>query len=118
MNNYRRKSLIIVSIFTLAILAVYLSGWSLLPFGKRYLPDYFFDNVSLGIKGYVRPNERLILLNDSIFYPEEGKYALGVSHASTIVEYGRKKAIEKFGDAGQYGAVEISGNSLRYFGLN
>lgn len=110
-----RKSLIIAGILVLAMFAIYLSGWSLLPFGKRYLPDYFFDNVTLGIKGYVQPNERLIFLNDSIFSPEEGKHALGVSHASTIVEYGRKKAVERFGDAGKYGAVEIKGKEAHIF---
>jgi hypothetical protein len=115
MRNNHRKSLIAVSVIILLMLAVFLSGWSLLPFGKRCLPDYFFDNVSLGIKGYVRPNARLILLNDSIFHPEEGKYALGVSHASSIVEYSRKEAIEKFGDAGLYGAVEITGKKAQIF---
>ena len=115
MRNNHRKSLIAVSIIILVVLSISLSGWSLVPFGKRYLPDYFFDNVSSGIKGYVRPNDRLILLNDSIFHPEEGKYALGVSHASTIVEYSREKAMEKFGDAGQYGAVEIRGGKAQIF---
>ncbi|MEH6305632.1 hypothetical protein RYH73_08255 [Olivibacter sp. CPCC 100613] len=115
MRNNRRKSLIAFSIIILVVLSISLSGWSLFPFGKRYLPDYFFDNVSSGIKGYVRPNERLILLNDSIFHPEEGKYALGVNRASTIVEYSRERAMDKFGDTGQHGAVEIRGSKAQIF---
>lgn len=89
-------------------------GWSLFPFGKKYVPDYYFNQLHEHHKNYFPEGKRLILFNgepvDSIYE----KLRVGVAHASRITEYSSVEALKRFGEAGRYGATEIVGEKARW----
>ena len=89
-NKPKGKAVYVIalSICLLSVLVFFLlSAWSLTPFGKRYLPDYYFNQLHGHHKSYVSDGSRLVLLN-------------GVP-ADSLREMQR---------------VEVTGNSLKFFG--
>ncbi|MBK1438957.1 hypothetical protein JHJ32_03065 [Parapedobacter sp. ISTM3] len=97
-----------------AVGLLWVTGWSLSPFGKRYLPDYYFDQLHAHHKNYVSGGERLVILNGTPVDSLRERQVVGVTKAVKIVEYSSSEASARFGEAGQYGATEIIGKDVEW----
>ncbi len=93
---------------------LWLLGWSFWPFGKRYVPDYYFIQLHEHHKNYFPEGERLVLLNGIPVDSLQEKSRVGVARATRIMEYSSSAAIERFGDVGRYGATEIVGEEVEW----
>lgn len=98
----------------IAMGVLWLFGWSFQPFGKRYLPDYYFIQLHEHHKNYFPEGARLVLLNGIPVDSIQEKQRVGVARATRIIEYSSSMAIERFGDAGRYGATEIMGEEAKW----
>lgn len=112
-----KKGIIIVFSACLAVVAgcaLWLSGWSLLPFAKRYIPDYYFHQLHAYHRGYFPEGDRAVFLNGVLIDSITGRGIIGVANAEKIIEYSSMAATEKFGSIGQYGVTEIFGENPKW----
>ncbi len=91
-----------------------LAGWSLFPFGKRYVPDYYFNYLHEHHKNYFPEGKRLILFNGLPVDSLQEKRWVGVAYASRIAEYSTAAALRRYGESGRYGATEITGEDAEW----
>jgi len=89
-------------------------GWSVIPFGKRYVANYYFSDLHAHHTNYFPLGKRLIILNGEPVDSIRPRHIVGIAKASRIVEYSSTAAIERFGASAQYGATEIIGTDAEW----
>src|SRR5690606_29755548 len=90
------------------------SGYSIVPLGKRYVANYYFNDLHAHHKYYFPLGKRLIILNGEPVDSIRSRHIVGVAKASHIVEYSSTVAIERFGALAQCGATEIIGTDAEW----
>lgn len=112
----RRVFYVVFTVFVIVGTAVALQffGWSIVPWGKKYVPDYYFSNLHAHHKSYFPMGERLIILNGEPADSLRLGHVIGVAKATRIVEYSNAAAMERFGPTGRFGATEIVGGDAEW----
>lgn len=107
-------SIFILALIAGAVVVLQFSGWSIVPFGKRYVGAYYFRDLHGHHKNYFPLGDRLIILNDTPVDSIREKGIVGVVGASRIVEYSSMVAMKQFGEQARGGATMIFGENARW----